>query len=122
MAFGIEARVPFLDYRLVELACRLPDRLRISRGVTKRILRLAMRQRLPREVVQRRDKMGFVVPQARWLTELRGPIAEQLVDGRLVARGWVASREVERLLSDPARHNAPLWRAVNVESWLRQLE
>ena len=42
MAFGIEARVPFLDVRLVELAVRLPDRLRIDQGVTKAILRRAI--------------------------------------------------------------------------------
>jgi asparagine synthase (glutamine-hydrolysing) len=62
MAFGIEARVPFLDVRLIELAVRLPDRLRIDRGVTKVVLRRAMKGRLPEAIVARRDKLGFAAP------------------------------------------------------------
>ena len=122
MAFGIEARVPFLDYRLVEMSCRLPDRLRISGGVTKRILRRAMSGRLPDEVVRRRDKMGFFVPQARWLSRLRPQAAERLKGGRMAEIGWLRPAEIDRLLADPARRHAELWRALNVESWLRRLD
>lgn len=122
MAFGIEARVPFLDYRLVELAARLPDRLRVSGGRTKLILRRAMRERLPSAVVKRRDKMGFFVPQQRWLEAVAPRIASHLRDGQLVARGWVSAQEVERLLADRAASHDLLWRALNTELWIRELD
>jgi asparagine synthase (glutamine-hydrolysing) len=122
MAFAIEARVPFLDYRLVELANRLPDRLRISGTTRKRILRRAMDGRLPAEVVHRRDKMGFFVPQSRWLSQIEPQAAAYLRGGRLTELGWVDAAEIERLLAEPARRNVELWRALNVERWVRRLE
>lgn len=121
MAFAIESRVPFLDYRLVELALRLPDRLKISRGVTKAVLRRAMRERLPSEIADRRDKIGFATPQARWLRAAVPEARSVLVGGAIVRRGWVGPTEVERLLAQPGRGDGVLlWRLVVLEQWLRQ--
>ena len=98
MAFGIETRVPFLDYRLVELAVRLPDRLRVSRGETKVTLRRAMADRVPKAILDRCDKMGFATPQGRWLEASRDEIATRLRRGQVVARGWIEPPEIERLI------------------------
>jgi asparagine synthase (glutamine-hydrolysing) len=122
MAFGVEARVPFLDVRLVELAVRLPDRLRINRGVTKAILRAAMKNRIPEEIRDRRDKLGFIAPQRAWLTEGRSEVVDLLRDGQVVERGWVGSEDVEQLLSagfSSRRGSDHLWRVLVVEAWLR---
>lgn len=122
MAFGVEARVPFLDYRLVELGVRLPDRLRVNGGVTKAILRAAMKARIPETVRRRRDKLGFVAPQQAWLTAGRAEAADLLRAGEVVARGWVRAADVDRLLVDCAtdrRAGEQLWRALIVEAWLR---
>jgi asparagine synthase (glutamine-hydrolysing) len=124
MAFGIEARVPFLDVRLIELAVRLPDRLRIDRGVTKVILRRAMNGRLPEEVATRRDKLGFAAPQRAWLADGRSEVAALLRGGQVVQRGWVAPREVERVLGgglSGGRRTEQLWRLFILEAWLRML-
>lgn len=124
MAFGIETRVPFLDYRLVELAVRLPDRLRVDRGVTKVVLRRAMTGRVPQEILDRRDKMGFATPQGQWLDASRKQIAARLRSGQVVARGWIEAREMERLLEGRRRadrDDAQLWRAFILEEWLRTL-
>ena len=122
MAFGIEARVPFLDYRLVEFGLRLPDRLRINHGVTKYILRRAMRGRLPDAIVDRRDKLGFAAPQSAWLSEGRSDVADLLQDGQVVDRGWVEASEVDRILSasfSGRRGHEQLWRLFITEAWLR---
>jgi len=122
MAFGIEARVPFLDVRLVELAVRLPDRLRVDRGVTKVVLRRAVGARLPAKVARRRDKVGFEVPQRAWLAAGRAEIADLVRNGQLVARGWVSPVEVERVLDagfGGGRGTDHLWRLFIVEAWLR---
>jgi asparagine synthase (glutamine-hydrolysing) len=124
MAFGIETRVPFLDYRLVELAVRLPDRLRVNRGLTKIVLRRAMADRVPQAILDRRDKIGFATPQGHWLDASRDHIAARLRHGQVVDRGWIAPAEIERLLEGRTRADrdgAQLWRAFILEEWLRTL-
>ena len=78
---GLESRSPFLDHRIAEYALRLPARMKIrDRDVTKWILREVAREFLPRDVVDRRDKLGMVSPVAIWLRrELKG-WAEELVE------------------------------------------
>ncbi len=76
MAHSLEGRVPLVDYRLVELAARIPSRLKLKRGQVKYILKLAMRDRIPTEVIQRR-KVGFSVPFSDWF---RGPLREMALD------------------------------------------
>jgi asparagine synthase (glutamine-hydrolysing) len=122
MAFGIESRTPFLDYRLVELTAAMPDRLKIRRGTTKWALRRAMRDRLPREVLERRDKVGFATPQASWLIDARPELKRLLEGGEIVRRGWLTGATVDglldRLSTDRQRHEQ-VWRAVVLEAWLR---
>ena len=72
MAFSLETRLPFLDYRLVEFVFGLPVDQKIRAGVTKIILRNAMKGVLPEEIRGRMDKMGFMTPEAVWFrTTLR---------------------------------------------------
>ena len=124
MAFAIETRVPFLDYRLVELAMRLPDRLRVGGGQTKVALRRAMRGRVPQQILDRRDKVGFATPQQKWLADHRAELAGRLANGQVVARGWVEPAEVDRLLSATSGAgggDGQLWRIYILEEWLRSL-
>lgn len=123
MAFGIEARVPFLDVRLIELAHRLPDRLRIDRGITKVILRRAMAGRLPPAVAARRDKLGFEAPQRAWLAAAQAEVTDLLRSGQLIERGWVEASEVERVLGtgfSGGRSTDQLWRLFITEAWLQE--
>ena len=69
MAHGIEARVPFVDYRLIELVYNLPTPYKIKGGETKRVLRSAMNGILPKAIQDRQDKLGFVTPEEVWLRE-----------------------------------------------------
>jgi asparagine synthase (glutamine-hydrolysing) len=66
MAFSLEARVPFLDYRLVEFCFALPNRFKIDPPHTKLVLRKAMSGILPLSVTRRRDKLGYPTPAANW--------------------------------------------------------
>jgi len=70
MANSVETRLPFLDYRCVELAYSLPNHYKIKAGWTKNILRKAMEDKLPNEVVWRKNKLGFNAPEAIWLHEI----------------------------------------------------
>jgi asparagine synthase (glutamine-hydrolysing) len=125
MSVGIEARVPFLDHRLVESMVRLPTGFHVGEGVTKRLLRDAMRGVLPESVRRRSDKMGFVTPENDWL---RGPwrsaIASMIESDRFRSRPYwrtdVARRLFAQLCDGRAVAGATIWRWVSLEQWLRR--
>jgi asparagine synthase (glutamine-hydrolysing) len=77
MAFGLEARVPFVDHVLVEWIARLPIDLRLRGGWTKRILRDALVDLLPSKVHRRKSKLGFNTPDSLWMS---GPLKQWLGD------------------------------------------
>ncbi len=67
MAWSVESRTPFMDYRLIEFTLGLPERFIYKRGVRKTILRQAMHNVIPEAIENRKDKMGFVTPEELWL-------------------------------------------------------
>ena len=74
MAFSLETRLPFLDYRLVEFIFCFPLEQKISHGLPKSVLRNAMEGIIPEEIRRRMDKMGFATPEDVWFrTALKKP-------------------------------------------------
>jgi asparagine synthase (glutamine-hydrolysing) len=123
MRFGVEARVPFLDHRLVEAACLLPDRLRISHGVTKSVLRRAMAGIVPDEVRLDKRKIGFAVPQISWLESSMPAVREFMASSRAVSDGLLDGAAIAALLDRPPAFDGgvELWRVLSIETWLRTL-
>jgi len=124
MAFSLEARLPFLDYRLVEFSFSLPARLKMDGGVTKVVLREAMKGTLPERVRNRMDKIGFVTPEADWFkTTLRDPIREIFNSKSFSERGIFNIAHVHKAFQDHCNgkvdHHSMIWRCVNLELWLR---
>jgi asparagine synthase (glutamine-hydrolysing) len=124
MAFSIEARVPFLDYRLVEIAFALPVAVKFDHGVTKRVLREAMAGIVPASILARTDKRGFETPVVRWLVARHaGWLKQTLLDGRAVERGFLDRRAMaaflERQIARPRGPGHEVWRLVSLELWLR---
>ena len=123
MAHSIEARVPFLDHRVVEFAFRLPGALKISGVETKHVLREAMKGVLPEDIRARRDKIGFrAEPDATWMIAERH--RDSLLANRTALRGALvrpAARWLRRSTAPTARADAEfmLWRAINAKLWLR---
>jgi len=125
MAFGIETRLPFLDYRLVEFLYGLGPELKIQRGWTKAVLREAMQGILPEEVRRRSDKMGFVTPEDMWFrTSLREMARDVLSDSRTRTRGYLnvdaALHEFEDHLAGRKNISFTIWRWLNLELWSRR--
>ena len=123
MAFGIEARVPFLDHRLVEASLLLPDRLKIAgRDQRKVVLREAMRGIVTNEVLSRRDKVNFQPPEKRWLTEA-APVWHRLASHSLAESADLlapgAMLETIQAFAAGRIGSNMLWRVLNLEMWLR---
>jgi asparagine synthase (glutamine-hydrolysing) len=123
MAASIESRVPFLDHELVEHVVRTPAQFKIRGLTTKAILREALRDRVPREILRRR-KLGFPVPFGRWARERFAPLVRDTILGpRALARGMFAAEPLERLVAEhevgTANHADRLWLLLNLEIWQR---
>ena len=79
MAFSIESRVPFIDYRYIEKACAVPEECKIQKGYTKYPLRKYIEGKLPDEVVWRKNKMGWPSPRKRWVDGLDSSKIEKML-------------------------------------------
>jgi asparagine synthase (glutamine-hydrolysing) len=118
MAFSLEARVPFLDYRNVELGISLRASQLLRGGYTKHVLRRAMAGIVPDGVLWRPDKQGFTVAQTAWLRGALAPLlAETIADAE--RRPWYDRDALRRTLRD-GREDA-LWRPFMAERWLQLL-
>lgn len=122
MAHSVEVRLPFLDPRLAEFALSLPADIVFRDGVKKRVLRDALRGLVPDGIIDRRDKVGYETPERTWFDTpaVRQRFAEVLLDPVAIASGRYNTRTLEQDLKASAlRDPTALWRAVNVEMWLR---
>jgi asparagine synthase (glutamine-hydrolysing) len=120
MAHSREVRLPYLDRRVAELALSLPASFLCRDGVTKRILRDAVRGLVPDAVLARRDKVAFQPPEAQWLSTpgWRERIREVLLDPATRARGMYDSAAIEAdLRAGRWRDHQAVWRALCAETW-----
>ena len=122
MAASIESRVPFLHHTFVERVVALPTRCKLRGWETKAVLREAVRDLVPRSILQRR-KMGFPTPVGRWL---RGPFSalvdDLVLSPRSLARGLFRPEALQRLAAEHragANHGQRLWLLANLELWQR---
>lgn len=121
MAVSLESRVPLLDKRLVELASRIPPTMKFAGGKTKAMLVKAVENVLPKQIVERKDKMGFPTPINQWLT---GPLKDYVLDIMLSqkarSRGLVSPAKVEKAINAEGKFSRNMWGALNIELWYQK--
>lgn len=126
MAHSIEARVPFLDHKLVEFVLGLPDACKLHRGVTKRVLREGLRGVLPETIRVRMSKLGFVTPEEHWMREEAPEKFRQAVRDAVAASQGVLRPEALRLADDVIAGKRPfdftVWRMISFAAWLRRFQ
>jgi len=124
MAHSIEARVPFLDHKLVEFVLGLPDACKIHRGVTKRVLREGLRGVLPEAIRTRMSKLGFSTPEEHWMRKEAPETFRQAVQHAVAASQGVLRPEALRLAGDVLAGRRPfdftIWRMISFARWLQQ--
>lgn len=121
MAHSVEVRPPFLDYRLMEFAARLPGSMKIRQGRSKHILKEAVRGLFPDEIINR-PKEGFVLPLDGWLRKELQPMARaSLSPDRLALHGLLRPEAVQQLMNahfkGAANHGPRLWNLLMFQKW-----
>ena len=123
MAASLEARVPYLDKDMVELAFRIPDRYKLAGARTKPLLKQVASRHVPADCVFR-AKEGFSIPIKNWLAVEIRPLLDELLDPKaLRSEGLFDAQEVERLKQEhfrgSANHSHVLWCLTVFQSWRR---
>ena len=120
MMSSVEMRSPFVDYRLMEFAFTLPDRLKFEAGVTKRIEREAFTNVLPKSIVNNHHKIGFSTPFLDWMKDeqiekyMHDLIGSKSFQTRKCWQGIEVKKRFENANKYPNFH---FWRYINVELW-----
>jgi len=126
MHFSIEARVPFLDYRLVERMLNTTGEFVIYNGTTKAILRNAMKDIIPEKIRNRKDKNGFDTPQDEWFRSpiLKEKVYEIINSESFASRAVFNVNEVKKLYlkhdSNKVNIGKEIWKWINLELWFRK--
>ncbi len=123
MAVSLECRVPLLDHELVELAARIPERVKIRDGRLKHVMKEALADLLPRDILDRK-KRGFGAPMGAWLKRELAPVMrEALAPEALARRGLFRPGPVAELIAAHAAHREDgtdrLLALLNLELWAR---
>lgn len=125
MAVSLEARVPLLDFDLVDFAMSIPGYLRVTSNESKRLFRRAIRGLVP-DFVLTRPKRGFSVPLGRWF---RGPLRHRIENLRKLSPGlrpYIDQSAVDRLISEHLvgrrDHSVMMWRLIVLDYWFAALQ
>ena len=125
MAHSIESRVPFLDYRLVEFVFSLPDDLIIKEGITKYILREAMKPLLPEKIYNRQDKVGFATPEEIWFKKyVRSDLEIIINSDSFKSRPYFnwpnVKKYFDEVMEGKRKFDFTIWRWISLEMWMRR--
>lgn len=122
MAHSVESRTPFLDYRLVEFTTGLPSHYKIQDGMTKSVLREAMKGILPEPIRNRVDKIGFATAEEVWMKQQNPDRFRTAIDKTIALSDGaikpIVRNEVEKILQGKAPFNFLIWRLISFGEWI----
>lgn len=126
MWYSLEARIPFLDYRLVEHTLSMDSSWKIKNGTTKYLLRESMKNILPEKIRVRKDKIGFNTPEDDWFrtTEFINLINNILDSKSFSERGYINVKRAKELflkhLNKEINISRDIWKWLNLELWFKE--
>jgi asparagine synthase (glutamine-hydrolysing) len=121
MAASIESRVPLLDRRIVDLVSRMPAGMKFKGGEMKYLLKRAISDMIPHEILNRKDKMGFPVPLHIWFKGKTGEFIKDMLHTRKCReRGILDNAKVDELISSERPFGRALWGIISLELWFNQ--
>jgi len=121
MAFSVEARLPFLDYRLVNFALSLQPEDMIKDGRTKMPIRAGMADIFPEKIRQRQTKLGFSVPDKKWCVALK-PLFREAFSGQIKSNEYIDPTKLLKAIETDNIDSVLAWRFLNVELFLKNIK
>lgn len=126
MAHSVEARVPFLDHRLVEFSYNLPDDFLEKDGINKRIMREAMKDLLPEKIKNRKDKMGFSTPEEVWVKKENPRFFRQKLSEAVSLTDGIVKPEALTYFDEVVNGKVPFdftyWRLILFGEWIKRFQ
>ena len=126
MAHSIEARVPFLDHRLVEFTFNLPDDFLEQNGITKRVMREAMSHILPPAIKDRKDKKGFITPEELWVKHENPELfREKISEAISVTYGIIKPEALtyfDNVVKGKILFDYTYWRLIVFSEWIKKFD
>ena len=124
MANSLEVRVPFLDHRIVQFSTEIPAEMKLKAGIQKKhILKRAVKDLLPREIINR-PKLGIISPVKSWLRTELSEVSEESLFPIIFKQGFVNKNFVKKLIKmhlNGSRDNSrKLWSLITLEAWIRK--
>lgn len=121
MAVSIESRVPLLDRRIVDLISHMPAGMKFKGGELKYLLKKTIKDVMPPEILNRKDKMGFPVPLHIWSkNHAKGFIMDVFLSQKAKERNIINTAYVEQLISSEQPFGRGLWGLLSLELWFNQ--
>lgn len=124
MAFSIEARVPFVDRKVVESVLAMPSNLKLARGIQKQTLRVAMRGLVPDAILNRTDKLGFLSSEEVWMRRTHSSAFRKLLRDAVEGLPHILSPSLlvdfEAMCAGRKRFDYRYWRCICLDRWRRR--
>lgn len=121
MAHGIESRVPLLDHPLIEFAATIPANIKFDGGNMKHLIKKVFKGILPKQILERRDKMGFPVPLKQWFSnELKEFVLDNLREMAFKKRPHINSKSLLENFGNEAQFSRKTWALLSLELWYQQ--
>ena len=121
MAHGLESRVPLLDHSLVEFAATIPSNVKFKNGAMKSLFKTVAARYVPKEIVDRKDKMGFPTPFVEWLgAEAADFVRDTFSTQKAKEREWIDPQRVLRGLKDEPKYGRKMWGLLSLELWQQE--
>jgi asparagine synthase (glutamine-hydrolysing) len=121
MAASLESRVPILDHRIVELITSMPPCMKFKGAEMKYILKKAVKDLLPPNILNRKDKMGFPVPLHLWARNRTGDFFRDILLSQICRdRGIFNISEIQNVIKEEKEFGRRIWGLMNIELWFRE--
>ena len=123
MAFSVESRVPFLNIELAKLVLSLPEKYFLgNKFISKYLFRCAMEEIVPKQILSRKDKIGFATPERIWVRKLYKWVNEYLNDFLLISHLPLNVKKLNYYLTKNNKNQSfdmEVWRVINFLQWVK---
>lgn len=120
MAASIESRVPLLDHRVLEFMATVPEHIKFKNGDTKHLFKNVIKTILPKEIYERKDKMGFPTPLEKWVkNEAREFVLDTLLSNSAKQRGIYNIQKLEHAIGNEPKFGRVVWGILSLETWYK---